>query len=227
MAKGVYISGRKTIERKENLSSIEKHSDVVAICLLWIVCLYTLQICLSVQMLPPWEILFGFGVTLTLTVLRLFKMGGLKAVLATALFLGSCYFFQIVFKYDSYRISRYLFSIYYSFFPEGTPRVYNKFWFEPVSMTILIIFLLLNGRVLLESFKPKRENELIKNNDSILPISAKVEAENSRYYLEKYYTELVEKENEYLESIVASKLKWQKEYILAAEKILIERTQKS
>jgi hypothetical protein len=45
----------------------------------------------------------------------------------------------------------------------------------------------------------------------------------SENYLNKYYDELKNKDNVYLENILSTRERWQKEYVLAAEQILEER----
>jgi hypothetical protein len=48
-------------------------------------------------------------------------------------------------------------------------------------------------------------------------------SEQSIKYLDKYYSELKEKDDSYLQNIIVTRERWQKEYIEAAEKLMEER----
>lgn len=186
------------------MHSIQKYIDIVILSILGLLVLPSL-ITDSFSYHAGSKFTFiTVGSFIILAILRILKIKRYKIIFALYLFLG---------VFNLFRITTFT-DLFYLSFSANKEELLN-IQFNIIYFYALAGFLGTHTPILIEEYKKHRDKLDKKIAD---------EADlNANHYIDKYYEELKVKEDSYLQNILVTKERWQKEYILAAEKLLNER----
>jgi hypothetical protein len=176
---------------------VQKHSDIIVLGTLWIISILVLRSKFNLNYIVPIKSYIGMSMLCALSVWRIIRRKHFKIVLAVFLFLGCIGLIQ--------------FSVSTNYMYLGdSDNPTSKLYFSPISVILLVLLLALNVGSL---------SKIYKDQEEIVP----ERSNQSQAYLNKYYDELKNKETAYIQQILSTRERWQKEYIEAAEKLVEER----
>jgi len=182
---------------REQINAVKKNSDLIILGLLWIISIITVFAGIFTVYTLPIKTYFGMGGVVILTIWRIIRRKNFKIILAVFLFMGSIGIVQFSFITSG---------LYWGKSEDPSLR----FHYSTISIVLLLLLFALNVHSISQMHKGADE-EIEKRSPQ------------STAYLDKYYQELKEKDNHFLNQILSTRERWQKEYIEAAEKILEER----
>jgi hypothetical protein len=181
----------------EQINAVKKNSDLIVLGLLWITSMTTIFAVFFTTYILPTKTYLGIGGLVILTTWRVIRRKDFKIFLAVFLLLGCIGLIQFSFVTSG---------LYWG----KSDDPFLQFHYGPLSIVLLLFLIALNVDSISKMHKVPDE-EIEKRSSQ------------STAYLDKYYNELKEKETIYLQQILSTRERWQKEYIEAAEKLVEER----